>query len=118
MMSVDEQIEEIKALTLDQAKDFYQQFYGASNGELTVIGDFDSAAILAQVGQLFGDWKSPKSYTRVVSAYSDIHATAQVIETPDKANSLWATGPCCCRLPTPTPITRRSCSATTCSVRA
>jgi zinc protease len=92
MMSVDEQIEETKAATLDQVKEFYKHFYGASNGELSVIGDFDSAATRTQVQQLFGDWKSPQPYARVFSTYYASAPAVQVIETPDKANTMWAAG--------------------------
>ena len=91
-MSVDEQIEETKAVTLDQAKNVYKEFYGASNGELSVIGDFDSESTQNQVKALFGDWKSPQPYAKIVSSYKDIKSLTQVIETPDKANTMWVSG--------------------------
>src|SRR5262249_12038751 len=43
--SLEERIAEIKATTLDDTKKFYADFYGASNGELAVVGDFDDKAI-------------------------------------------------------------------------
>jgi zinc protease len=92
MMSIDEQIEETKAVTLDQAKAFYKEFYGASNGELSVIGDFDSESTQNQIKSLFGDWKSPKAYKRIELSYKPIKPLLQVIETPDKANTMWAAG--------------------------
>ncbi len=91
-MSIDEQIEETKAVTLDDAKSFYKEFYGASNGELSVIGDFDSESTQNQVKTLFGDWKSPKPYARVVNSYSNIKPFTNVIETPDKTNTMWVSG--------------------------
>lgn len=91
-MSIDEQIEETKAVTLDQAKSFYKEFYGASNGELSVIGDFDSESTQNQVKALFGDWKSPKPYAKIVNSYSSIKPFTNVIETPDKANTMWVSG--------------------------
>jgi len=90
--SIDEQIEETKVVTLDQAKSFYQEFYGASNGELSVIGDFDSESTQGQIKALFGDWKSPKAYKRIELSYKPIKPLAQAIETPDKANTMWAAG--------------------------
>lgn len=92
MMSIDEQIEETKAVTLDQAKAFYKEFYGASNGELSVIGDFDSESTQNQIKSLLGDWKSPKNYKRIETSYKPIKPLLQVIETPDKANTMWAAG--------------------------
>jgi zinc protease len=91
-LSIDEQIEEIKALTLDQAKAFYKDFYGASNGEFSVIGDFDSEGTQNQVKALFGDWKSPKPYRRVEVSYKQVAPLLKAIETPDKQNSMWIAG--------------------------
>ena len=38
----DEEIEEIKVSSLDDVKKFYKDFYGASNGGLAAVGDFDA----------------------------------------------------------------------------
>ena len=35
-------------VTLDEAKTFYADFYGASTGELSVVGDFAKAAATAK----------------------------------------------------------------------
>ncbi len=35
----------LKKVTLDDAKKFYADFYGASNAEVVVIGDFDPAEV-------------------------------------------------------------------------
>ena len=91
-LSIDEQIEEIKPLTLDRVKAFYKDFYGASNGEFSVIGDFDSEFTRNQVKTLFGDWKSPKPYRRVENSYHQIAPLVKAIETPDKQNSMWIAG--------------------------
>jgi zinc protease len=91
-MSIDEEIDEVKAVTLDQAKSFYKGFYGASNGELSVIGDFDSESTQNQVKTLFGDWKSPLPYERITNSYAQIKPENKVVETPDKANTMWVAG--------------------------
>jgi len=87
--SINEQIENIKAVTLDDAKKFYKDFYGASNGELTVVGDFDGAEIQKLVGEKFGDWKSPNGYTRIKQEYRDVASLNKAFETPDKANAIF-----------------------------
>jgi zinc protease len=92
MPTLEERIEETRALTLDQVKMFHKGFYGASNGEVTVIGDFDPAAVQKQIGELFGNWKSPKKYVRVESKYQKLAPIAEAFESPDKANAMWATG--------------------------
>ena len=88
----EEDVADINAVTLDQAKQFYQDFYGASNGTLTVIGDFDSAEINKLASDLFGDWKSPKPFARVPSVYKDVPAVNQSLLTPDKANAFFVAG--------------------------
>jgi zinc protease len=87
-----EEIEELKASTLDQVKKFYSDFYGASNAELTMVGDFDAAEMKALAAQLFGDWKSPAKFARVPYAYKPASVINQTVETPDKANALFVVG--------------------------
>lgn len=87
--TLDENIADIKALTLDDVKNFYKDFYGASNGELSIVGDFDEKEISPLVGQLFGSWKSPKAYERISNEYFDVAAGNKSIETPDKANAFF-----------------------------
>jgi len=88
----EEGVADVNAVTLDQAKQFYQDFYGASNGTLTVIGDFDNAEISKLAGDLFANWKSPKPFVRVPSVYKDVAAVNQSFPTPDKANAFFIAG--------------------------
>ncbi len=88
----EEDIADIKGATLAQAKQFYQDFYGASNATLTVIGDFDPAEITSLTQQLFGNWKSPKPFARVPSLYKDVAAVNQSFPAPDKANAFFLAG--------------------------
>ena len=85
----DEDIEEVKAATLDEAKKFYSEFYGASNGEAAVVGDFDAKEVEKLVGDLFGSWKSPRPFSRIASVYREIPPLYQAIETPDKTNAIF-----------------------------
>jgi len=88
----EEDVADVNAVTLEQAKQFYQDFYGASNGTLTVIGDFDNAEISKLAGDLFGNWKSPRPFARVPSVYKDVPAGNQSFPTPDKANAFFVAG--------------------------
>jgi len=90
--TLEERVEEIRTLTLDQVKAFHKDFYGASNGEVTFIGDFDPEAVQKQISELFGGWKSPKKYARVEGKYQKIMPKAEAFEAPDKANAMWAAG--------------------------
>ena len=90
--TVDEQIAGIKAVTLAQVTQFHKDFYGAQHAELAVVGDFDAAALPAQLGKELGDWKSAKAYTRVPDPYIEVAPTQLKIETPDKANAFYISG--------------------------
>ena len=83
----DEDVADLKAATLDQVRQFYHDFYGASNAEIAIVGDFDAKEIQSLTGSLFGDWKSPKSFARVLRPFQAIEPMNKSIETPDKANA-------------------------------
>ncbi|MEJ7622715.1 MAG: pitrilysin family protein [Pyrinomonadaceae bacterium] len=86
--TVEEDIAGINAVTLEDAKKFYTDFYGASNGQLTVVGDFDEKEISALTQKLFGYWKSPTTFTRIKSEYRAVAPLVKSLETPDKANAV------------------------------
>ncbi len=88
----DEALASYKAATLEDVKKFYADYYGASEAELAVVGDFDSKEILALVTQGVGDWKSPRPFERVPRPYQDVSPVNQALETPDKANALFLAG--------------------------
>jgi zinc protease len=90
--TVDEQIEDLKKVTLGEVRKFYQEFYGASVGEVAVSGQFNAPDIAKLAAELFGNWKSPGSYSRVTSMYRKTAASDQKIETPDKQNSFFVAG--------------------------
>ncbi len=43
---------------------FDQKFYGASQGSVVVVGQFDQAEVCKAAGELVGAWPSPASYAR------------------------------------------------------
>jgi zinc protease len=90
--SIEERISDLKSATLDEAKKFYSDFYGASNAEVAVVGDFDDKAVEKLVADLFGSWKSPAPYSRLVSVYKEIPPLNRSFETPDKANAVFVAG--------------------------
>src|SRR5215467_11626764 len=61
----DEAIAELKTVSRDDVKMFYTDFFGASSGELAVVGDFDANEITKLMGELLGDWKSAIRFARV-----------------------------------------------------
>jgi len=89
--TIEESIANNSAATLDDVKAFHAKFYGASNGELAIVGDFDAEAVKTLVTQLFGDWKSPSQYARVPEPYIPNQPAALRVAVPDKANA-WILG--------------------------
>ncbi len=90
--SFDEQVADYTAATPDDVRRFYAENYGASNGELTVVGDFDPAELSAAATALLGSWKSPGPFVRVPSEFRDVASDSITIETPDKANAFFLAG--------------------------
>lgn len=90
--TLDEQVADYTGATLDEVRRFYAENYGASDGELVVVGDFDSREISAAATELFGSWKSPRPFERIPTEFKDVTASAVTIETPDKANAFFLAG--------------------------
>ncbi|HYO84134.1 MAG TPA: pitrilysin family protein, partial [Bryobacteraceae bacterium] len=87
VQSIDERVEQLTKLTVNDVKAFYKKFYGASTGELVVVGDFDPAAVQKVAVSTLGDWKSPAPHTRIPRDYHAVEAVSRSFETPDKANA-------------------------------
>ncbi|MGH9835622.1 MAG: M16 family metallopeptidase [Blastocatellia bacterium] len=90
--TIDESIANLKAVTLDDVKKFYSDFYGVGQGELAVVGDFDDKEIAKLVNELFGGWKSPRPFARVPQVYHNVAPINKSFETPDKANAFFLAG--------------------------
>lgn len=88
----DEDVAALKATTLDQVRQFYKKFYGASAATVAVVGDFDQNEIKALLEKEFGSWKSPSAFTRIASPYQATKPVNKRIETPDKANAMFVAG--------------------------
>ena len=85
--TMEEAIADVKAVTLEQVRAFYNEFFGASYADLAVVGDFDADSVSAAATRLFGSWRSQQPYARMVRTYVPMDSASQVIETPDKANA-------------------------------
>ncbi len=83
---------DVKAATLDEAKKFYERFYGASHAQLAIVGDFDPSAVLPVLEEGFGSWTSKEPFERVPRPYQEIAALDKSLETPDKSNAFLLAG--------------------------
>lgn len=88
----EEQLAHTKAATVDDARQFYKDFYGASDANVAIVGDFDAQEIKTLIQELMAGWKSPRKYERIVIPYQDIQPVNQSLETPDKANAVFFAG--------------------------
>ena len=89
----DEQIEDVKKVSLAEIQQFYRQFYGGGpESEIAIVGQFDPAQVSKLLEELFGNWKTPAPYARILSPYRQVAAIDKTIETPDKQNAMLAAG--------------------------
>ncbi len=85
----DETAEDIKALKRDQLAVFYKQFYGASHGELALVGDFDEAAIRPVIDSQFGSWAVNEPYAVVLDDFKALPGATLEKSLKDKANAVF-----------------------------
>jgi zinc protease len=88
----DEQIERINKGTIADARKFYADFYGASNAQLAIVGDFDAAQVQKLAADLFGNWKSSQPWEHVGRKFQKPAVVNQALELPDKANATFLAG--------------------------
>ena len=88
--TVDQQIAEVKAATLEQIKQFHHDFYGASHGELAIVGDFDPAEASRVVADTLGNWNSAAPYTEITRSAVDVAPIHKMLDVPDKENGFYA----------------------------
>jgi len=91
-MDFDEQAAAVKAVTIEQVKQFYQDMYNGANATVAVVGDFDDQATLAVLKLMLADWKSPIAYERAADAYAASSPGNKKINTPDKTNAMMMAG--------------------------
>jgi zinc protease len=87
--SLQEALDDVKAVTLDDVKRFYKTFYSGNHAQVAIVGDFDEAEVIKAITEGLADWQSATPYTRVTSQYKDIATSNRAIETPDKENAVF-----------------------------
>lgn len=89
VMDFDEKISALQMLTNAEVKRFYQEFYGASTMEISMVGDVDPQEMTKEVQSLFGNWQSKNIYQRIDVPFVKIEPTNISITTPDKENAVF-----------------------------
>ncbi|GAA4022132.1 pitrilysin family protein [Actimicrobium antarcticum] len=88
--STDDQIAALKALTLEQVKAYHKKFYGISQAEISVVGDFDAPEISKVISDEFGNWPSGAPYTRLTQRNFAVTPLRQNVDSPDKENGFYS----------------------------
>jgi zinc protease len=88
----EEQKPELQKVTLEQAKKFHDEYYGANYGIFAVVGPVNPADIQKAAADLLGTWNTSKVYKPLVTPYKKVGAINTKIETPDKANAEFLAG--------------------------
>ena len=92
--TIDEDLAFIKGVTTARLRDFHKDFFGASNAEVVVVGDFDPDQVRALLAGRLDGWKSPKPFSDVLNLYANLakDPTTQDFNTPDKENAVFVGG--------------------------
>jgi zinc protease len=84
-----EALAEAKAVTLADVRAFHREFYGASNADVALVGDFDADSVRAILQSTLGDWRSPGPWVLIPEPFARTDSALINIETPDKANAVF-----------------------------
>jgi zinc protease len=82
-----ERVAALKAVTREQVVRYATQMRGFSAAELSVVGDFDAAAVKATLQKHFAPLKLTTPYQRITNEHKTIAAKSEKLNTPDKENA-------------------------------
>ncbi len=87
-----ESIERLRKVSVGDLVSLHKRLWGASAAQLSVVGDFDAAAVKADVGKAIATWKSPRPYQRIPLPFHENKPSDETIDTPDKEMAFVAAG--------------------------
>ncbi|QDT97652.1 M16 family metallopeptidase [Gimesia aquarii] len=89
---IDQEIKRIKALTQSDLQSLYENFIGASVGEIAVVGDFAEDQTFSQLNSMLENWESKAAYKHIPAMAHQIPGNLTEIIIPDKANAFYFAG--------------------------
>lgn len=85
--SIDERLDDLKSVSIDDLKNFYNQFYGANNAYVAFVGNIDAQSIKSFLDKNFSSFNGKQSYTEIENKYFDVAGSLETINIPDKKNA-------------------------------
>ncbi len=85
--TLEESLQEIKAVTRDQAYAFYRRFYGAQHAQLSLLGPVDVSEYQQAVTLALDNWRATEPWRRIAEPLVEVAPARLVFDTPDKSNS-------------------------------
>lgn len=87
--TIEEDIQDINAVTVQAIQDYYKTFYGLSDSAtLIAIGNIDEQTLKNYFETEFADFKSNKPYTPIADKFAPNKVANENIKTPDKKNAI------------------------------
>jgi zinc protease len=86
--TMQESIDDIKAVTLDDVKRYHRTFYAANRAQFAIVGDFNEDEVTGAIQAAFANWRNDTPWKRLTREYRDIPSKTITIETPDKENAV------------------------------
>jgi len=87
-----EQVEQLRAIKLDDVRALHRRFWGASNLEISIVGDFDEAEIKNVLAATLGRWKSPRPFERVATSFRETSPGNEIVRARDKQMAVVGAG--------------------------
>ncbi|WP_250434281.1 M16 family metallopeptidase [Hanstruepera flava] len=88
-MTIDEEIEAIKAVTVDDLKAYHKEYFGISdNASVVSIGNIDEQELKTYFNTNFSDFRNSHNYEPILDVYTKNTAANESIITPDKKNAI------------------------------
>ena len=85
--TLEEQLEDARKVSLSDARRCYEDFFGLSQAQLAIAGDFDPEKIRPVLVTLFGSITRNAPYARIPGETRKVPPLNDEIITPDKANA-------------------------------
>ncbi len=91
--TTNENIEDVKNVSLDQVIDIYNKQLSAAIVQIGIVGDFEPEKVVPVIEKILNNWKSDTQYKSIErTAKTDVSGSKENIVTPDKANAVFLAG--------------------------